>query len=99
MEQVPERDKNWYDRARCRFFGNPALFHDMSLEGDPAGALAELRALCRSCPVRRECRDFVDDMEFGQTDSKCHGFWAGETVKERLARRRKKRRKRKGKAT
>jgi hypothetical protein len=84
---VPERDKSWYDRAKCRFFRNPALFHDMSLEGDPVGALAELQAVCRDCPVRRACRDFVDDMELGNTDAKCHGFWAGETVKDRLARR------------
>lgn len=79
-------DPDWKRRAACRRYPHPEHFFDMS--ADPAGIEIVLNSLCTEhCPVLRECRDFIDREESAQPKTRHHGYWAGETVKQRQARR------------
>jgi hypothetical protein len=78
-------DSTWFRRAKCRDYPFPHKFFDMS--EDYSADRAELQALCDACPVIANCRAYVDWIEKSKPKAQCHGFWAGETVKERLARR------------
>jgi WhiB family redox-sensing transcriptional regulator len=71
----------WQARAACRYT-DPDLFFP---EGDPAAApniaqTAEAKAVCSSCPVRRQCAEYA----VGET----FGTWGGITEAERRAARR-----------
>jgi Transcription factor WhiB len=60
------------------------------MSGNPAQIQRALRALCGSCPVFDDCRDYIDSVEDGEDPapaSRWFGFWAGETPKEREDRR------------
>jgi hypothetical protein len=57
------------------------------MSGDPQGIKSRLQYLCSGCKVFDDCREYVDELEYLQPLRLCHGFWAGETVKERVARR------------
>lgn len=80
----------WRDRAACRDYHDPRDFFDMSAH--PVQILETLRIVCDSCPVLRSCRTYVDEQEGTSGENLCHGFWAGETVKERILRRSRERR-------
>ena len=56
----------------------------------PGPAMAQAQALCAACPVLRECRDAADHQEVGFLGDRSHmsGFRAGETVTQRIKRRR-----------
>lgn len=53
---------------------------------DPASVAAAVR-LCRSCPLLLLCRRRCDELERSTTISP-HGVWGGETVEQRVRRRR-----------
>lgn len=60
MPTVPRpADRNWRDRAACRTV-DPELFQP-STESGPGHdvQVAEAKAVCASCPVRRTCLEFA----------------------------------------
>lgn len=80
------RQGDWVERAACRG-ADPALFfpHD---RGDHDNAcqegfacervkLARARAICRGCPVRREC------LAYALRSFQKEGVWGGTTPQER----------------
>ena len=79
-------DDDWTKRAACRN-EDPERFYDLS--GNFEQIVRGLRNLCSGCPVLDDCRNYIDWLEDGLPQGLCHGFWAGETVKERIRRRKK----------
>lgn len=69
----------WRDLAACNG-EDPEMFFRVYLE-------RKALEICASCPVTRQCRNFADRIEYGVPDQYIHGVWAGETVKQRIARR------------
>lgn len=69
----------WRDLAACNG-ENPEIFFKGHME-------KHALKVCATCPVIRECRTLIDHMEYGVADQYNYGVWAGETVKQRLARR------------
>lgn len=62
---------DWRERAACRDV-DPDLFFPLSeAEGDPA------KAICRACPVRRQCRDWAINV------GEAFGIWGGLSERER----------------
>ncbi|WP_412078988.1 WhiB family transcriptional regulator [Streptomyces xanthophaeus] len=47
--------------------------------------IAEAKAICAECPVRRQCADRADQLEGNLSHSYRHGIWAGEDTHERAA--------------
>lgn len=76
------RRQDWRRRAACR--GKLHLFYP-SGSGHPPDAEAA-KALCQSCPVRRECLEFV--MRDATSSFEGTGIWAGLNPAERRALRR-----------
>ena len=75
-------DVAWQDHAACARLEDPSVMF-------PAGAVdpAALHA-CATCPVKRQCREWIDQLEHGlETRDLMAGFVAGETVAQRIARR------------
>jgi WhiB family transcriptional regulator, redox-sensing transcriptional regulator len=74
----------WIDRAACRGIG-VELFYYAPHPDDQR----RRKALCASCPVLLNCRKLVDRIERDkpQNERHCWGYWAGQTAKERIARR------------
>jgi WhiB family redox-sensing transcriptional regulator len=66
MSRASERD--WMPKALCRRL-DPELFFPLGKrETAPSKAqVAEAKAVCAVCPVRRECREYADThaIEFG----------------------------------
>lgn len=61
----------WMNRAACK-----GLTHKMfPTHHNDKTYVVEAKAICDSCPVRRECLDYA--LEF--TASEMHGIWAGMT--------------------
>jgi WhiB family transcriptional regulator, redox-sensing transcriptional regulator len=77
-------DDNWTRRAACRG-EDPDIFFNLS--GNFELVVRRLRKLCYGCPVLDDCRAYIDWVEDDLPQTLCHGFWAGETVKERVRRR------------
>lgn len=69
----------WHERAACRGVGPEVFYIGRGESTEPA------RAFCSSCDVIDECRRWIDDHE-----PRHHpvGVWAGESGKQRRARRR-----------
>ncbi len=70
----------WHSQAACRAHPELSWFPE---RGDPPEAIDAARAVCRTCPVAEECRDF------GLREG--HGLWGGLTVLERRQLRRQRR--------
>jgi WhiB family redox-sensing transcriptional regulator len=68
----------WRQVAACRFI-EPELFFPLSTSGPALEEVAEAKAVCARCPVRREC------LAFALTTRQAHGIWGGLTEQERLA--------------
>lgn len=81
------RGRPWSDEAACRT-EDPELFYAHGVEGMKMSVpqIAEAKAICNSCPVRRECLDWA--IEHGETE---HGIWGGKTPHERRAEARRRR--------
>jgi WhiB family redox-sensing transcriptional regulator len=68
----------WQDRAACADV-DPELFFAAEAERGPRKHAREVvaKSLCKTCPVRRECRDHA--FVVGET----YGVWGGTTEEER----------------
>lgn len=73
---------DWRRAARCRD-EDPELFFPIGYDTSPALLqIAEAKAVCAQCQVRRECGDYADKAE------RDHGIYGGHTPQERETRRR-----------
>jgi WhiB family transcriptional regulator, redox-sensing transcriptional regulator len=72
---------HWRSAAAC-LSADPELFFPISYSGPALEQVAEAKAICAACPVRRECLAFA--LHTGQA----HGIWGGMTEPEREARKR-----------
>lgn len=70
---------SWREKAACKDT-DPAMWF-----GHASGDMSLQRRLCAGCPALAECRADVDARE--RAEYEVHGFWAGETPAERMARR------------
>lgn len=76
------KSESWRDRAVC--LNRPT---DEFFVGEyKRTTVTELKELCSHCPVKTECRAYIDTME-GSSYKDTWGIWAGETASERIARR------------
>lgn len=68
-------DEDWRDRAECRGLPHSIFFPVVSDDGDyqPPEAYAESKAICMTCPVRRECLE--DELRQGLFSQ--HGMRGG----------------------
>lgn len=66
----------WMDDAKCREVEDPDIFHIDSIK---PGAHLEAQAICQTCPVARQCREYSLSIE-----GDLHGVWGGMTEMERL---------------
>jgi WhiB family redox-sensing transcriptional regulator len=74
----------WVRRAACREL-DTGLFFASERSADTKQALA----VCAGCPVRRECLDWITELEQDETDPACIvGVWGGLTAKDRQERKR-----------
>ena len=77
-DDIPERDLDWQDLARCAETDPEAFFPEKG------GPTEEPKRVCRSCEVRAECLEYA--LEHGMR----FGIWGGmsERQRRRLAARR-----------
>jgi WhiB family transcriptional regulator, redox-sensing transcriptional regulator len=71
----------WRSVAACRS-ADPDLFFPISASGPAVEQAVKAKAICATCPVRRECLAFA--LRTGQV----HGIWGGTTEDERAVVRR-----------
>ena len=64
---------DWMDEARCT--GMTDLFFPEV--GDSGGSVEKAKAVCSTCPVKRECLDFALDNSF------MYGIWGGMSSRQR----------------
>lgn len=76
---------SWRNVAAC-MHADPNLFFPVSITGSSLVQVAEAKAICARCPVRREC------LEFARTNEPIDGIWGGMTSQERQRARRRERR-------
>ena len=69
-------EKNWRLLAACRSI-DPDLFFPVSSAGKSLEQVAEARAVCARCLVRRQC------LAFALRTRQAHGIWGGLTAQER----------------
>jgi len=69
---------HWRSAAACRF-ADPELFFPISDSGKSLEQVAEAKAVCAGCPVRREC------LAFAVGTQQLYGIWGGTTADERSA--------------
>lgn len=69
-------EEGWRSAAACRF-ADPDLFFPVSASGKSVAQATLAKAICASCPVRREC------LEFALRTGQVHGIWGGLTEEER----------------
>ena len=70
------RDFAWRDRAACKD-SHPELFFPIGSTGDALEEIDAAKAICRSCPVRKDCLAFA--IETNQES----GVWGGMSEDER----------------
>ena len=66
---------SWRSAAACRS-ADPELFFPLSESGKALEQIAEAKAICTGCPVRRQCLEFA-------LRTRPHGIWGGLTELER----------------
>jgi WhiB family transcriptional regulator, redox-sensing transcriptional regulator len=74
--QEPRTD--WRGHAACRF-ADPELFFPVSASGPSLDQAERARAICVTCPVRREC------LQFALATRQAYGVWGGMSEQERGA--------------
>ena len=67
---------NWRSAAACRP-ADPEMFFPLSEFGKAREQIAEAKAICAGCPVRRQC------LQFALRTRQTHGIWGGLTELER----------------
>jgi WhiB family redox-sensing transcriptional regulator len=70
------RATNWRASGAC-LHSDPDLFFPISSAGRAGEQIAQAKAICSRCPVRREC------LEFAYANAPVHGIWGGTTLEER----------------
>ncbi len=73
---LASRDYAWRDRAACKD-SHPELFFPIGTTGDALEEIDAAKAICRSCPVRKDCLAFA--IETNQES----GVWGGMSEDER----------------
>lgn len=68
--------EHWRTVAACRA-ADPDLFFPVSASANNRQQVADAKAICACCRVRRECLDFA------LRTRQLHGIWAGLTEEER----------------
>jgi WhiB family transcriptional regulator, redox-sensing transcriptional regulator len=68
--------ESWQAAAAC-LGSDPELFFPVSGSGKCLEQIAQAKAVCAGCPVRREC------LGFAQRTGQAHGVWGGLTEQER----------------
>ena len=76
---------NWRAAGAC-LHADPELFFPISTAGQAIIQIAQAKAVCARCPVRRQC------LEFARAHEPCYGVWGGTTLEERERARRRERR-------
>jgi WhiB family transcriptional regulator, redox-sensing transcriptional regulator len=69
-------DGNWRSAASCRS-ADPDLFFPISAFGRALEQIAQAKAICAHCPVRRQC------LAFALRTRQPYGIWGGMTEVER----------------
>ncbi|HEU5391093.1 MAG TPA: WhiB family transcriptional regulator [Streptosporangiaceae bacterium] len=69
-------ERNWRALAACQSF-EPDLFFPVSSAGNSLEQVAQARAVCACCLVRRQC------LAFALRTRQAHGIWGGLTAQER----------------
>lgn len=72
----PIRQEHWRTLAACRSV-DPDLFFPISSSGPSLAQVAQAKAICAGCPVRREC------LAFALRTHQVHGVWGGLSEQER----------------
>lgn len=68
----------WMERATCRVERqDPELFHPVGEAGPSLAQIAQARAVCRRCPVARQC------LMYSFTERLSSGIFGGMTESER----------------
>lgn len=75
-------DVRWMDNGTC------ASLEDASVMFPTGTVSTEALRACLTCPVFSRCRAYTDEIEAGMPRDDLAGFVAGETVAQRIARRR-----------
>lgn len=78
---------NWIYQAACREHEYPDEFHTEK-EREQDALAPVLNEYCKRCPVKKECRAYIDEDERSKPTSLWFGFWAGEWKRDRARRRR-----------
>jgi WhiB family redox-sensing transcriptional regulator len=68
--------ENWMSSAACHS-ADPELFFPVSDFGRSQDQVAQAKAVCAGCQVRREC------LSFALRTRQAHGIWGGMTEQER----------------
>lgn len=71
--------RDWRTSAACRT-ADPELFFPVSSVGPAQEDIAEAKAVCGSCQVRRQC------LQFALATHQMYGVWGGTTEEERRTR-------------
>jgi WhiB family transcriptional regulator, redox-sensing transcriptional regulator len=69
-------ERNWRTLAACQSI-DPDLFFPVSSAGKSLEQVAEARAVCACCLVRRQC------LAFALRTRQANGIWGGLTAQER----------------
>ena len=77
--------ENWRSAGAC-LSADPDLFFPISTTGPAVGQIAQAKAICGACEVRREC------LEFALSHDQVYGIWGGTTPEDRQRQRRRQRR-------
>jgi WhiB family transcriptional regulator, redox-sensing transcriptional regulator len=68
--------EHWRTLAACQF-ADPDLFFPISSSGPSLAQVAQAKAICAACQVRREC------LAFALRTHQVHGVWGGLSEQER----------------
>ena len=76
-EVTQDLRKNWRALAACQLV-DPELFFPLSAAGKSLEQIADAKAVCSRCPVRRQC------LEFARRTHQPYGIWGGLNAEERF---------------
>ena len=68
--------RDWWQAAACRT-ADPEIFFPVSAHGPGQEDIAQAKAVCARCPVRKQC------LQFALATHQVHGVWGGTTEEER----------------
>ena len=68
--------RDWWQAAACRT-ADPDIFFPVSAHGPGQEDIAQAKAVCARCPVRKQC------LQFALATHQVHGVWGGTTEEER----------------